>query len=105
VLRSVLKDRNVDFQWEDTHPLISRGVVIFEPKCGTIGPSEYALITVLIAGNCNPTIINNLFELRLRDAPLVKVSQYLLISMSPVFILRQIAAGFADTECDGHAQG
>lgn len=73
-LRNVLSDKNVEFMWSDTHPLVSAGIVSFLPKHGVVAPGDFVLLRVRLTANCNPLVINNCFELRLKDHPIVKVS-------------------------------
>lgn len=60
-------------RWEDHNHFMQVGVVDFVPRYGLLAPHAFAILRVIVHADCNPLIINNSFELRLKEIPLTKV--------------------------------
>jgi hypothetical protein len=73
VLRNVLTDRSVEFQWEESHPLLSKGLVAFVPKSGTLAPQEFTILRIKVKADSNPVLVNNFFALKLKEIRTTKV--------------------------------
>lgn len=60
-------------RWEDQNHFMQMGVVDFVPKYGLLPPLGFTVLRVMVHANCNPLVINNSFELRLKEVPIAKV--------------------------------
>jgi hypothetical protein len=70
VLRNPSQLAAVEFAWEQTHPLISSGLLNISPSKGKILPGEFVSIKLSVDASCTPRVVETQITVRCKPAPL-----------------------------------